>query len=82
MKLSDIESQDLKKGQPEELEGEPTYDILDILEQEGITVNMLVDTAMGLFTPHPGIETREKGEERFKRELDIALSDPNLCLLI
>ncbi|MCD4704096.1 MAG: alpha-ribazole phosphatase CobZ [Methanosarcinaceae archaeon] len=82
MKLSDIESQDLKKGQPGELEGEPTYDILDILEQEGITVDMLVDTAMGLFTPHPGIETREKGENRFKRELDIALSDPNLCLLI
>ncbi|MEA1985168.1 MAG: alpha-ribazole phosphatase CobZ [Euryarchaeota archaeon] len=82
MKLSDIESQDLKKGQPEELEGEPTYDILDVLEQEGITVDMLVDTAMGLFTPHPGIETREKAENLFKRELDIALSDPNLCLLI
>ena len=82
MKLSDIESQDLKKDQPEELEGVVTHDILDVLGQEGITVDMLVDSAMGLYFPHPGIETRELAEKVFKRELKIALSDPNLCLLI
>ena len=82
MKLSDIESQDLKKDQPEELEGVVTHDILDVLEEEGITVDMLVDSAMGLYFPHPGIETRELAEKVFKRELKIALSDPNLCLLI
>ncbi|WP_406657267.1 alpha-ribazole phosphatase CobZ [Methanolobus sp. ZRKC2] len=82
MKLSDIESEDLKKGQSEGLEGEVTRSILDILEDEGITVDMLVDSAMALYTPHPGIETRELAEKRFLEELDIALSDPNLCLLI
>ncbi|MDG6243247.1 MAG: alpha-ribazole phosphatase CobZ [Methanolobus sp.] len=82
MKLSDIESNDLKKNQSKELEGEVTRDIIDILEEEGITVRMLVDTALELYAPHPGLETKELAEERFLSELDIALSDPNLCLLI
>ncbi|MBN2109583.1 MAG: alpha-ribazole phosphatase CobZ [Methanosarcinaceae archaeon] len=82
MKLSDIEAEDLKKDQSEELEGEVTHTILEILEDEGITVDMLVDAAMALYAPHPGIETRELAEKRFLEELDIALSDPNLCLLI
>ncbi|AKB84343.1 alpha-ribazole phosphatase CobZ [Methanococcoides methylutens] len=82
MKLSDIDSQDLKKDQPKELEGEITSDIIDILEEEGITVDMLVDTALELYAPHPGLETREIAEGRFRRELEIAVSDANLCLLI
>jgi alpha-ribazole phosphatase CobZ len=82
MKLSDIESEDLKKDQSKELEGEITHSILEILEDEGITVDMLVDSAMALYAPHPGLETREIAEKRFLEELDIALSDPNLCLLI
>ncbi len=82
MKLSDIESKNLKEGQPEELEGDITHDILDILADEGITVNMLADTALALYAPHPGIETRELAEEKFLEELDIALSDPNLCMLV
>ncbi|MCM1985443.1 MULTISPECIES: alpha-ribazole phosphatase CobZ [Methanococcoides] len=82
MKLSDIDSQDLKKDQPKELEGDINHNIIEILEEEGITVDMLVDTALELYAPHPGLETREIAEERFRRELDIAISDANLCLLI
>ncbi|MDK2938554.1 MAG: hypothetical protein PWQ51_718 [Methanolobus sp.] len=82
MKLSDIESKDLKKNQSRELDGEITRDIIEILEEEGITVQMLVDAALDLYAPHPGIETRELAEEKFLKELDIAVSDPNLCLLI
>ncbi|WP_406661543.1 alpha-ribazole phosphatase CobZ [Methanolobus sp. ZRKC3] len=82
MKLSDIESKNLKKDQAEELEGEITHDIIEILENEGITVNMLADSAMELYAPHPGIETRELAQARFLEELDIALSDPNLCMLV
>ncbi|WP_445474150.1 alpha-ribazole phosphatase CobZ [Methanococcoides methylutens] len=82
MKLSDIDSQDMKKDQPKELDGDITSDIIDILEEEGITLDMLVDTALELYAPHPGLETREIAEERFRRELDIAVSDANLCLLI
>ncbi len=82
MKLSDIDSEDMKKNQSKELEGEITRDIIEILEEEGITVQMLVDAALELYAPHPGIETKERAEEKFLAELDIALSDPNLCLLI
>ncbi|AEH61244.1 alpha-ribazole phosphatase CobZ [Methanosalsum zhilinae DSM 4017] len=82
MKLSDMESRDLKGDQPETLENEPDNDILKVLEYEGITLEMLVDAAMELYVPHPGIETREKAEEMFIRELKIAISDPNLSLLI
>ncbi len=82
MKLSDIESEDRKKDQSKELEGEITRDIIDILEEEGITVQMLVDTALELYVPHPGIETRELAEEKFLYELDLALFDPNLCMLV
>lgn len=82
MKLSDIKNNDMKKEQPKELEDDAPLDIRDILAEEGITVQMLIDTALELYVPHPGIETREKAEEVFLGELDLALSDPNLCLLI
>ncbi len=82
MKLSDIKNNDMKKDQPKELEDDAPLDIRDILAEEGITVQMLIDTALELYVPHPGIETREKAEEVFLGELDLALSDPNLCLLI
>jgi len=83
MKLSDIESRNLKNDQPDEAEKGSTYDIFDILEEdEGITTDVLVDTAMDLYIPHPGIETRELAEKMFRKELKIALSDPNLCILI
>ncbi len=82
MKLSDIDAPDLKKGQAKELEGDITHSIVDILEEEGITVDMLVDTGLALYAPHPGLETREIAEKRFRDELDLAISDPNLCMLI
>ena len=82
MKLSDIESKDHKGDQTSELEGEITHDILEILEDDGITVEMLLEAAMELYFPHPGIETQELAEIRFLKELKIALSDPNLCILI
>jgi alpha-ribazole phosphatase CobZ len=82
MKLSDIESEDRKKDQSKELEGNVTRDIIDILKEEGITVQMLVDTALELYVPHPGIETRELAEEKFLYELNVALFDANLCMLV
>ena len=82
MKLSDIKNNDMKKDQSKELEGDVPLDIRDILAEEGITVQVLIDTALELYVPHPGIETREKAEEVFLGELNLALSDPNLCLLI
>lgn len=48
----------------------------------GITVAVLIDTAMEMYVPHPGIETEELARDVFGRELNFALSDPNLCILL
>lgn len=57
-------------------------DVRDVLEGMGITIDEIVSSAFELYFPHPGVETREKAEAIFRRELDMALSDPNLALLI
>lgn len=57
-------------------------DIRDVLQEEDISIDEIVSSALELYVPHPGVETREKAEAVFRRELDLALSDPNLCLLI
>ncbi len=82
MKLSDIKSKNHKEGQPETVEKDNARDILDILKEEGVTVEDMVEAALSLYTPHPGLETREIAESLFLRELKIAISDPNLCMLI
>jgi len=60
----------------------PGRDIRDVLQEVGISIDEIVFAALELYVPHPGVETREKAEEVFRRELDLALSDPNLCLSI
>jgi alpha-ribazole phosphatase CobZ len=57
-------------------------DIRDVLSEMGIAIDEIVSSALELYFPHPGVETRDKAEAVFRRELDIALSDPNLALLI
>lgn len=57
-------------------------DIREVLNGIGITEDEIISAAMELYFPHPGVETREKAEAKFKREIDLALSDPNLALLI
>ena len=57
-------------------------DIRDVLNSMGIGEDEIVSAAMELYFPHPGVETREKSENKFRREMNLALSDPNLALLI
>lgn len=57
-------------------------DIKDVLSRIGITLDDIVSSALELYFPHPGVETREKAEAVFRKELNLALSDPNLALLI
>ncbi|MEA3324384.1 MAG: alpha-ribazole phosphatase CobZ [Euryarchaeota archaeon] len=57
-------------------------DIFETLNKYGITEDAITDAAMELYIPHPGIETEQLARGTFKRELDFALSDPNLCILI
>lgn len=57
-------------------------DIRDVLKGMGIVEDDIVSAAMELYFPHPGVETREKAEDKFRQEMTLALSDPNLALLI
>ncbi len=57
-------------------------DIRDVLKGMGITEDEIVTAAMELYFPHPGVETREKAEARFRKEMTLAFSDPNLAILI
>lgn len=53
-----------------------------MLNKRGITEDDIISAALELYFPHPGIETRERAGAVFRREMDLALSDPNLALLI
>ena len=57
-------------------------DIRDVMRENGLSEDDIVSSAMQLYFPHPGVETRERAEAVFRREMDLALSDPNLALLI
>ena len=81
MKLSSIKGKK-KKHQPEEVGKRNTRSMIKVLEDAGISEEVLVSTAMELYVPHPGVENKEIAEQVFKRELRLALSDPNLCILL
>ena len=55
--------------------------LLKYLEDHGVTLNDLMDTALELFVPHPGVETREKATELFNDGFYEALSDVNVSVL-
>jgi len=55
--------------------------LLKYLEDHGVTLKDLIDTALELFVPHPGVETREKAVELFKAGFYEALSDVNVSVL-
>jgi alpha-ribazole phosphatase CobZ len=56
--------------------------MLKWLEEHGITMQDLIDAALEMYVPHPGIETPEKAAAVLKEELTDALSDPNVATLI
>jgi alpha-ribazole phosphatase CobZ len=52
------------------------------LEEHGITMQDLIDAALDMYVPHPGIETPQKAAAVLKEEIQDALSDPNVATLI
>lgn len=56
--------------------------LLEYLEQKGITLKELVDAALELFVPHPGVETVEKATAMLKEEFLDALADVNVSTLL
>jgi len=55
--------------------------LLEYLEQKGITLKNLVDTALELFVPHPGVDTQEKASRILRDEFLEALWDVNVSCL-
>jgi len=81
MKLSTIKGKK-KKNQPKDINETKTRSIMNVLEDAGISEEVLVSTALELYVPHPGVENKEIAKKVFKRELELALTDPNLCILL
>ena len=56
--------------------------LLGYLEKKGISLESLIDSAIEMYVPHPGVETEEKATQQFKEEFFDALSDVNVSTLI
>jgi alpha-ribazole phosphatase CobZ len=56
--------------------------MLKWLKQHNITMQDLIDTALEMYVPHPGIETVQQASKILEEELLMALSDPNIATLI
>jgi alpha-ribazole phosphatase CobZ len=56
--------------------------MLTYLEQKGVTLQDLLDTALEFYVPHPGVETKEKATQMLTEEFVDALTDPNIATLI
>jgi alpha-ribazole phosphatase CobZ len=56
--------------------------LVDYLKERGISLEDLMATALELFIPHPGVETKEKAAEILREEFIEALSDVNVSCLI
>jgi len=56
--------------------------LLDYLEKRGVTLNDMVEAALDLFVPHPGVEDNEEATKILVDELYDALSDVNVSTLI
>jgi len=77
-----VDDDSMKFGKPVLGSDVRSESIRDILTRRGLGEDVLVATAMELYVPHPGVETKDSAERVFVRELGLALSDPNLCLLL
>jgi alpha-ribazole phosphatase CobZ len=56
--------------------------LLEYLEQKGITLKDLVDAALELFVPHPGVESAEKAVAVLREEFLDVLDDVNVSTLM
>ncbi len=55
-----------------------TPPLLTYLEGKGITLQSLIDSALEMYVPHPGVETPEKATKLLKEEFLDILQDVNV----
>jgi alpha-ribazole phosphatase CobZ len=60
----------------------PTPPLLTYLENKGITLQSLIDSALEMYVPHPGVETVQKATELLTEEFLDILEDVNISTLI
>jgi alpha-ribazole phosphatase CobZ len=56
--------------------------LLQYLEGKGVVLNDLIETAMELFVPHPGLPSTEEAKRIIAEEFLDALSDVNVSCLV
>ena len=54
----------------------------EYLEERGVKLGDLVETALEMFVPHPGVEDREKATSILQEEFRDALTDVNVSCLV
>lgn len=57
------------------------FTLLEFLENHDVSLKSLIDCALEMYVPHPGIETKEKAAEMLKEEFLDALNDVNIAIL-
>ncbi len=58
-----------------------TPPLLKYLEERGVTLKDLVETALEFYVPHPGVETKEKAAKILTEEFLDTLQDVNISTL-
>jgi alpha-ribazole phosphatase CobZ len=59
-----------------------TLPMLEYLEKKGISLKSLIDSALEMYVPHPGVESEKKAVEMLKEEFVDILTDVNVSTLI
>jgi len=59
-----------------------TPPLLRYLEERGVTLSDLIETALELFVPHPGVGGREDAKRIITEEFNDAMSDVNLSCMV
>jgi alpha-ribazole phosphatase CobZ len=59
-----------------------TPPLLTYLEDKGVSLQSLIDSALEMFVPHPGIETQQRATELLTEEFLDILKDVNVATLI
>jgi alpha-ribazole phosphatase CobZ len=55
--------------------------LLDYLEKKGVSLKDLIETALELFVPHPGLETEETASKMLREEFLETMYDVNVSTL-
>jgi len=63
------------------MRAETSLPLLKYLEDRGITLKDMIDTALEFYVPHPGVETKEKAIKMLTEEFLDALQDVNVSTL-